>query len=401
MEAFAISADAPATTFRRGTHRYSALERVIYGVAFDTAVAAEVAAVDARKVYVVTSTHVLDTPVYRRLLKALGERWGGTFSDVRRHVPVPCVLQGAVDAQRASADLIIAFGGGSAIDTAKAIALALRYGLDDIDAFGRFTSLAKLDPSRSGAEDSQFVRCIALPTTLSAAELTWYAGITDPETRWKRVVGHPALVPMSVIYDPELTLDVPLEVFLASGIKSVDHAAERLASMQSQPFSDAVSRQALTVLADALPKVLADPLDLNARLDCQLAAWLSISGSASGVGVGASHAIGHMLGAHTSVEHGLTSCAMLPAVMRWNRPVNAERQRLVSHALGREHQEAGDAIEALIRSLNLPWRLRDVGVDVAELPAIAEKSMHDASIHKNPREIHTARDVLEILQLAY
>ncbi|QIL80170.1 iron-containing alcohol dehydrogenase [Diaphorobacter sp. HDW4A] len=402
MEAFAAAPAQHAESFaRRGTHRYSALERVIYGTAFDKAVTAEVEALGAMRVLIVTTHHMPGSPVHRRLLAALGERCCGTFGDAQRHVPVASVLQGAEVARQAGADLIISVGGGSAVDTGKAIALALRYGLKDATSFGRFGSLAEFDPSRREAVDAQFVRSIALPTTLSAAELTWYAGVTDANTRMKQVVGHPALVPVSVIYDPELTLGVPLNVFLASGIKAVDHAAERLASLQAQPFSDAVSQQALTMLAQALPRVLAAPHDLDARLDCQLAAWLSISGGASGVGVGASHAIGHMLGAHTAMEHGLTSCVMLPAVMRWNQQANGARQKLVSRALGREDLDAGDAIEVLIRSLNLPWRLRDVGVATSELTSIAEKTMHDLSIHKNPRAISGAGDVLEILRLAY
>jgi maleylacetate reductase len=144
-----------------------------------------------------------------------------------------------------------------------------------------------------------------------------------------------------------------------------------------------------------------DPDNLDARLDCQLGAWLSITGSQNGVTKGASHGIGHVLGGTAHVPHGYTSCIMLPHVLRFNEPVNAERQAWVSEALGQSGAPAGDAVAALIAGLGLPGRLRDVGVRQDQLDQIAEGSMHDRWIHTNPRKIDGPATIRSLLDAAW
>ncbi len=131
----------------------------------------------------------------------------------------------------------------------------------------------------------------------------------------------------------------------------------------------------------------ADRKDLDARLECQLGAWMSMIGSQTGVPKGASHGIGHVLGGTAHVPHGYTSCVMLPHVLRFNLEVNADRQALVSDALGDRDAPAADLVAGLIADLGLPSRLRDVGVKEEQLDRIAELSMHDRWIHTNPRKI--------------
>lgn len=383
------------------THRYYAIERVIYGKPFDEAIREQIDVARAERVFVIAAPQATNTEPFARLLKALGARHCGTFSDIPPHVPFASVRAATRQAQQSDADLLVTLGGGSAIDLSKAVSLCLKKKVNDWNGLAQYSDLSSFDPSQRYASDPGWIRSIAIPTTLSAAELTWFTGVTDTELGMKRVLGHPMLVPQTVIYDAALTLNVPLPLFLASGVKAVDHAAESIASLGHQPFSDAVSIHALGMLATALPAVSRSPDDLNARLQCQVAAWLSISGGASGVGVGASHAIGHMLGSHFSMPHGITSCVMLPAVMRWNKSVNAERQSIVSAAMGRPGRDAGDVIEELIRALGLPSRLRDAQVSAESLPEIARKTMEDAVLTRNPRRINDAGDVLEILQMAY
>ena len=116
---------------------------------------------------------------------------------------------------------------------------------------------------------------------------------------------------------------------------------------------------------------------------------------------GASHGIGHVLGGTAHVPHGYTSCVMLPHVLRFNEPVNAERQAWVSEALGRPGEPAADAVAALIAGLGLPGRLRDVGVRQDQLDQIAEESMHDRWIHTNPRKIDGAATIRSLLDAAW
>ena len=124
-------------------------------------------------------------------------------------------------------------------------------------------------------------------------------------------------------------------------------------------------------------------------------------GSQNGVQKGASHGIGHVLGGTAGVPHGYTSCVMLPAVLRFNEPVNAERQAWVSEALGRPGENAGDAVAELVASLGLPGRLRDVGVKPEQLDRIAEELMHDRWVHTNPRKIDGPGTVRTLLDMAW
>jgi maleylacetate reductase len=128
---------------------------------------------------------------------------------------------------------------------------------------------------------------------------------------------------------------------------------------------------------------------------------MSIMGSQNGVAKGASHGIGHVLGGTAHVPHGYTSCVMLPVVLRFNEPVNGERQKWVSEALGRTGDSAGDAVAALIASLGLPATLRDVGVKPEQLDEIAAGSMHDRWVHTNPRKIDGPPAVRALLDAAW
>jgi maleylacetate reductase len=147
--------------------------------------------------------------------------------------------------------------------------------------------------------------------------------------------------------------------------------------------------------------VKTSPNDLAARLNCLLGAWMSIMGSHNGVPMGASHGIGHVLGGTAGVPHGYTSCVMLPHVLRFNQPVNAERQAWVSSALGRPNEPAADAVAALIAGLGLPGRLRDVGVKQDQLDEIAAGSMHDRWVHTNPRKLDGPQAVRALLDAAW
>src|ERR1043166_9410298 len=141
-------------------------------------------------------------------------------------------------------------------------------------------------------------------------------------------------------------------------------------------MSDAASTHALRLLGAGLRAVKTNPSDVAARLDCQLGARVSLVGAQTGVTKGASHGIGHVLGGTAGVPHGYTSCVMLPHVLRFNHEVNAERQALVSEALGEPDVPAADVVAGLIADLGLPGRLRDVGVKPEQLDAIAEHAMH-------------------------
>jgi maleylacetate reductase len=241
---------------------------------------------------------------------------------------------------------------------------------------------------------------IAIPTTLSAAEFTPIAGVTDGEKKIKEAYTHPDMAPKAVILDPELTIATPAKLWFSTGLKAVDHAVEQLCNLQRAPMGDAVAAEGLRLLAEGLPACKEEPSILVARAMCQHGMWLAISGSASGRGMGASHAIGHTLGGSYGVPHGITSCITLHAVLEWNKNYGADRQALVAKAMGRRTLPASVVVRDLVIKLGLPWRLSEVLIGASHFRDIAEHTMHDRGIRTNPRPIRNAEDIIEILELA-
>ncbi|MBN8875875.1 MAG: iron-containing alcohol dehydrogenase [Rhodospirillales bacterium] len=387
----------------RGVHRTPPMDRVIYGVPLADALADEVARIGARAVYVIASgTLTRETDLLDQVRGVLGNRFAGLCSRMAAHTPRTDVVAAANEARAAGADLLLTVGGGSVTDAAKMVGLCLGNDVtapQQLDAFRAvITPDGKTErpPTRPPA-----VRSIAVPTTLSAGEFTSFAGCTDTDRHVKESYGHGLMMPRAVILDPAITVHTPEWLFLSTGIRAVDHAVEDLCSINPTPFSDGTSLQALRLLARGLPAVKADPADLTGRLDCQLGAWMSIMGSQNGVSKGASHGIGHVLGGTAGVPHGYTSCVMLPPVLRFNAPVTQERQAWVAQALGAPDIPAADAVAALVASLDLPGRLREVGVRPDQLDTIARESMHDRWVHTNPRKIDGPETVRTLLDAAF
>ena len=387
----------------RGIHLYPPMERVIYGIPLAEALADEVKRLDSQAVYIMASgTLTRETDVIAGVRDVLGNRVAGVCSGIGAHTPRTDVVAAANEARAAKADVLLTVGGGSVTDAAKMVGLCLGNGVTDpaqLDAFRAvITPDGKTERPPTRPPD---VRSIAVPTTLSAGEFTWFAGCTDTARHVKESYGHALMMPRTVILDPAVTVHTPQWLFLSTGIRAVDHAVEDICSINPTPFSDGTSLQALRLLSRGLKRVKDDPSDLEARLDCQLGAWMSIMGSQNGVTKGASHGIGHVLGGTAGVPHGYTSCIMLPHVLRFNEPVNAARQAWVSEALGRPGATAADAVAALIADLELPSTLRAVGVRPDQLDVIAEGSMHDRWVHTNPRPIDGPSAVRALLDAAW
>ncbi len=386
-----------------GLYTYPGTSRISYGKPFEEALAAELDLCGARRVYLLASgTLDRETDLAQRAARVLGERFAGKFARIGAHTPRVDVVAAANAARAADADMLLTLGGGSITDAAKMVAICLGNGISDV---------AHLDALsvKIGADGKQVrpsykppsVDSVIIPTTLSAGEFSATAGCTDTVRHVKEVFVQPKAVPRTVILDPGVTVHTPEWLWLSTGIRAVDHAVEDLCSINAKPFSDGTSFHALRLLGRGLRAAKADASNLEARLDCQLGAWMSIIGSSAGVEKGASHGIGHVLGGTAGVPHGYTSCVMLPHVMRFNLPVNAERQTLVSEALGRPGVPAADVLADLIAELGLPRTLREVKVRPDLLDRIAEESMHDRWIHSNPRKIDGPAVVRQLLDAAW
>jgi len=376
-------------------HQWPAQGRVHHSAPLTEALPREVA--DAARVVLATTRSLAQGALVTAAREAIGDRLVGVFGAMRAHSPVEDVLALAALLREQEADLVIALGGGSVIDGSKVACLAVWRGIAEAGSLIDAAASRGAAPAFwDGAAPSP--RLVAVPTTLSAAEFAPHAGFTDLAAGRKYRALDPWMVPRAVVLDPAATMDTPATLFLSSGIRALDHAAERWCALEPLPFSDAVSRQAIAMLAENLPRVHRHPGDLAARSACQQAAWLSVMGGWAGVAVGASHGLGYILGAARGVPHGITSCLMLHAVMRWNAPVNEHRQKELAHILGGE--EAGPAIEDFVRGLGLPTRLSEQGITEAEIPGLAARWTGDAPIATNPRPIRGVADLEAILALA-
>jgi maleylacetate reductase len=311
------------------------------------------------------------------------------------------VLDATAKAREVDADLIVTFGGGSGTDAGKMIRLALKHDIRAIEGFDRFVVRVAPDGSRAVVDyEPPDVPQIAIPTTLSGGDFNPSAGATDTRTMLKEIYRHPKLVPSVIILDPAVTVRTPQWLWLSSGIRALDHAVETVCA----PAADARSRleaiPAITLLARALPRTHQDPDDLAARLDAQLAVWLSMEHNRFGISMGASHGIGHVLGGTCNVPHGYTSCVMLPSALRYNESANADRQALVSEAFGRAGEPAWRVVHEFIAGLGLPRSLAAVGVTPEKFETVAKAALLDHYLHTNPRPIHGVEDIMEILRMA-
>ena len=317
------------------------------------------------------------------------------------HTPREAVLDATEAARAAGADLVVTFGGGSVTDAGKMVRLALQHNIRTVAGFDPFVVRVLPDGSRAEVTyDASAVGQVAIPTTLSGGDFNRSAGCTDTRTALKEIYRHPRLVARSIILDPAVTVRTPQWLFLSTGIRALDHAVETVCSQFANARSYYDSLQAIRLLASALPRVMADPGDLDARLDAQNGVWLSMEHNRFAVPMGASHGIGHVLGGTAGVPHGYTSCIMLPFVMRYNEPVNADRQALVADALGRPGVPAWQALHDLISGLGLPRSLSAVGVTEAQFGTIAKAALLDHYLHTNPRPIHGVEEILAILRMA-
>ncbi len=385
-----------------GMFVFTAVERIVYGQAAAQALRAEVERLQAQRVFLLVSgTMNRTTDEITKVRDALGGRCAGLYDRMPAHTPRDAVLEAAQAARAADADLIVTFGGGSVTDAGKMLQIALRHKLTRHEEFDAYHVDVKADGTRTVPEfDGPTVRQIAIPTTLSGGEFQPGGGCTDNRTKVKHSYRHPLLIPRVTILDPAPTVHTPLWVWLSSGVRAIDHATEAICSDSSNPASDASFLHALQLLSQGLPRVKQDPGDLAARLDCQLGVWLAMQGRQSGINMGASHAIGHVLGGSCDVPHGHTSCVMLAPVLRYNRSVNAKRQKRVAEALGRPGEDAADVIAAFVKQLGQPGRLSEVGVKRDQFAMIADHAMHDSWLHTNPRKITSVEQVYEILESA-
>lgn len=386
-----------------GRIAFGAMEAVTFGRPAAETVAEEARRRAAERVFLMVSgTLNRKTDEVAKLRRALGNRVVGVFDHMPPHTPRHAVIEAAAMAREAGADLIVTLGGGSVTDGAKAVQLCLANDIRSAEALDALRPVAGPDGAVGPppAMKPPTVPQVTVPTTLSAGEFSAIAGVTDERSRVKELIRHPRIIPRAVVLDPAVTVHTPEWLFLSTGVRAVDHCVEGVCSGEANPYGDAQALHGLGLLCRGLARVKADPEDLAARLDCQIGSWLSMGPLAGGVPMGASHGIGYVLGALFDIPHGHTSCIMLPAVMRWNKGVNAERQALVAAAMGHPGEDAGDVLDGFIGGLGMPRSLAAVGIGAESFAKMAEQAMGTPWVPRNPRPIAGPAEVREILELA-
>jgi len=354
---------------------YLKLDRTVIGVPLGKAVRAETAVRGAERVLVVMAGSLArETTLIQELKADLGSRVAGVFANTVTHVPRSSVLELAEMIRATSADLVLTVGGGTCLDTVKMALLCLAENISEESQLEAFA----IRVNDQGERETPYVsspplRQIAAPTTLSGAEFSDLSGCVDTSTQLKQLFSGAEIGPATVILDPAITVHTPMDLWLSTGVRALDHAVETICSSEPLAIADAGALHAIRLLGQSLPTNNETPDNLDARLNSQVAIPLACAGL-NRVPYGASHGIGHQLGAVAGVPHGYTSCILLPHVMAYNARATGDKQKLISEALGDPNKPANIAVADLIGDLAMPARLRDVGVTRDHFAAIAEGS---------------------------
>ena len=354
-----------------------------------------------KRAFIVTDPGVLASGVIdrvRAVLAAAGIEVG-VYAEVEPNPGTASILRGsaALAAFGIPQTVIVPVGGGSSMDSAKAISLhavnggdvlALGYHRDDLIPGGPV---------------------IAIPTTAgTGAETNTYGVITDEAAGRKGYVGHPSVLPVWTILDPVLTVGLPRNATVATGVDAMTHALESLLSRNPNPFAEALALQVIRTVHEWLPRAIADGTDLEARSQMLVASHLAGIGQASGTGVGLVHALGHAIGTRGRLAHGTALAVVLPEVLAFYADEAGLRDRelaLVGVALraaSPTEEPATGAIAAIgalrgfLADLGQRPTLRSLGFDETSLDVVAQDAIDDAAIANSPRlpTIAEARAIL-------
>jgi alcohol dehydrogenase len=314
---------------------------------------------DVKHLLLATSTSVATrTPNAQRVRDLLGNAVVAEYTRCREHAPEPDIQELVALLDAHSVDAVVSIGGSSVFDAVK-VALSRKANADGVEPIPQ----------------------IAIPTTLSAGEFSPGAGFTEGTTGSKQLLLDLRVAPRYVILDPTVTVDTPPPLWLSSGIKAIDHAMEAVWSRKPHPYVDALALEAIRLLVNYLPQTR-DASNLDARAACQLAAWMSISGVGA-AGMRLSHFLGHQIGAHMHMPHGITSCVLLPVVMRYLRDDTLDSQVRIAHAMGIDRagrtdrdlaDAAADRLETMIQELGLPTTISAAGGSLEAIDAVARSS---------------------------
>ncbi len=316
---------------------------------------------------------VLSTPGQARLAEMaasrLGGRIAGIFSKAVMHVPIETAQSAREEARRLGADCAIAIGGGSTTGLAKAIAL-----------------------------DSG-LPILAIPTTYAGSEMTMVYGITEAGV--KKTGKDPRVLPRTVIYDPELTLNLPVVLSVTSGMNAIAHAAEGLYGKDSNPVMNLMAEEGIRAIAKAVPLIRKQPDDVLSRSDALYGAWLC-GMVMSSVGMALHHKLCHTLGGSFGLSHAEVHTVVLPQALAFNALAAPEAMRRVERAMDLPSQiSAAAGLFDLAKNNGAPVALKDIGMKAADLDKAADIAVSNP--YWNPRQFGPEQrpEIFELLRRAY
>lgn len=354
----------------------------------------------ARRAVIITDPGVRDAGIVDLVRRAGGGRIAGVFDGVVSDPTYECVDAALAHCRSIGADALVSLGGGSSIDAAKLALVALSNGGSAIENMGLMRLERPLLPH------------VAIPTTHgTGSEVTLGAVITNADLHRKFFVADFHLIPRTAILDPTLVTGLPRAVTIGTGLDALTHAIEGLVTPAANPITTATGLQAVRLIAEHLPRVVADGKDLEARQGMLVASTLA--GLTLGPGLGIAHSFAHTVGTLFGVHHG-TGCGIgLLQAMRFNREHATKPLAQVAQALGVDTRGLSDpqaadaateAVATLMRRIGAPMQLSDLGFDrgqlQARLPDIIAGTMSDLNCGSNPRPVVDPNAVAEFVMAA-
>jgi len=339
--------------------------RVVFGAGSLQHLPREIELLGARRALVLSTPE--QAGAARRVAEMLGDRAVGIFAKAVMHVPIESAREARDEARRLGADCAVAIGGGSTTGLGKAIALesSLESGLP----------------------------ILAIPTTYAGSEMTPIYGLTEGGV--KKTGRDPRVLPRTVIYDPELTLTLPIGLTVTSGLNAIAHAAEGLYAFDGNPIIAMMAEEGIRATAAALPRLTSEPADVDARSDALYGAWLC--GTVLGaVAMGLHHKLCHTLGGSFNLPHAEVHTVVLPHALAYNAAAAPEAMRRVARALGVKNAAQG-AFDLAQRN-GAPVALKAIGMPADGLDKAADLAVQNQ--YPNPRPLERAA-IRELLQRAY
>jgi alcohol dehydrogenase len=372
--------------------------RVLFGEGETKRVGQEVLKLGAKRVAVIMDQGIKDSERVRSVVNALGELCVGIFDEVIQDSGIDLINRGTAYCLQVRADALVSIGGGSTIDTAKAIAALVKKGGGDIRQYWGMMKIKE-----------PILPHIAIPTTSgTGSEATLYAMIVDRERGEKKLMGDFQLIPEETILDPLMTINLPPSLTASTGMDAMSHCIESILSSRHGPITDGLAIQGIRLIREYLPTCVERGEDVEARGMQAVAANMAGVAFANAL-IGCVHAMAHALGGKLGVPHGVANAILLPFGMEYNGEAVPHRYRLIAEAMGlntigKDDREcvrgATEKLREFSERIGISQRLSDWGVKENNLVEVAKLALEDPAMVTNPRRPNDYKEILSILTRA-